>query len=251
MGNLTEEGRALRKTGIALNRTLRAEWLLEALRLASLDVENQQAKEMLTELLKKEISGEESIRKSLRYLNAIWLSPSKELEGLRNNALEVYKGAKGKKEYAGLCYFMLMATYPFVREVNAICGRLIRLQGEVKMEQIKRRAAEMFGENTHSMRSTRNAVSVIHSLGILTSGEAKGSYAAGSHHETLSTAYSAFCIEALLRSYGASKLLKRQEIESHPALFAFNSSGMLDAALNESRFIISRESVSEEIVQLR
>lgn len=119
------------------------------------------------------------------------------------------------------------------------------------MEQIKRRAAEMFGENTHSMRSTRNTVSVIHSLGILASGEAQGSYVEGRHHETLSTAYAAFCIEALLRSYGPGKLLKRHEIESHPALFAFSASGMLDVALNDGRFIISRESVSEEVVGLR
>lgn len=239
------------KTGIALNRTLRADWLFEALRLASLEVENSQAKEILTELLKREISGEESIRKSLRYLKAIWLSPSKELEGLRNDALVVYRGARGQKEYAGLCYFMLMATYPFVREISEICGRLIRLQGEVKMEQIKRRAAEMFGENVHSMRSTRYTVAAMHSLGILVSWEAKGSYAPGRHQETLSTAYSAFCIEALLRSYGPGKLLKRHEIESHPALFAFSASGMLDVALNDGRFIISRESVSEELVGLR
>lgn len=252
MGKLKEEGHALSKTGIALNRTLRAEWLFEALRLASLEVENSQATEMLTELLKREISGEESIRKSLRYLNAIWLSPSKQLEGLRNDALVVYKGAKGKKEYAGLCYFMLMATYPFVREVSEICGRLIRLQGEVKMEQIKRRASEKFGQNTHSIRSTRNTVSVIHSLGILETGNLKGSYTAGNYRETLSTPYAAFCIEALLRSYGTSKtFLKRQEIESHQALFAYDGSQLLDAALNDRRFVVSRESISEDIVGIR
>lgn len=239
------------KTGIALNRTLRAEWLYEALRLASLEVENQQAKGMLTDLLKREISGEESIRKSLRYLNAIWLSPSNILESLRDNALVAYKGTKGHKEYAGLCYFMLIATYPFVREISAICGRLIRLQGEVKMEQIKRRAAEMFGENAHLLRSTRHTVSVIHSLGILASGEAKGSYVASSQQETRSNAYAAFCIEALLRSYGAGKLLKRQEIESHPALFAFKPGQLLDAALMDGRFIVTRESISEELVGIR
>ena len=79
------------QSNITLNRNLKATWLCEALRLAASGVETPVAVAQLEELLRVDISGVYSIKKSLRYLRQIWLEPNAQLLSLRDEALELYK----------------------------------------------------------------------------------------------------------------------------------------------------------------
>lgn len=239
------------QSNITLNRNLKAAWLCEALRLAANGVDADTAVSQLEELLRNDISGAESIRKSLRYLRQIWLTPSPEFLPLRNEALELYRQRPTVECARTLSFFILMAKYPFLREVAEICGRLLRLQGDVKTEQIKRRIMELHGEREPVLRSARYAVSIMADLGVLSLGAQRGIYGTGSLSTYPDSRFAAFCLESFMSSVPGKKHFRRTDISNHPALFAIDSRSLLDTALLDPRFSISRESVSEEMISIQ
>jgi len=48
----------------------------------------------------------------------------------------------------------------------------------------------------------------------------------------------------------SKKHFRRTDLSNHPALFAVDARSLLDTALTDSRFTISRESLSEEMISL-
>lgn len=238
----------MRPSNITLNRNLKAAWLCEALRLAAGDIDLDAAVSQLENTLRDDISGAESIRKSIRYLRQIWLVPSAELLPLRNEALEIYRERPTDECARTLSFFILMAKYPFMREVVEVCGRLLRLQGSIKTEQIKRRIMEIHGEREPVLRSARYAVSIMADLGVLSKGEKKGIYESGELAVYPDSRFAAFCLSALMASVPGKAHFRRSDISGHLALFAVDAHALLDSALTDPRFVISRESISEEMI---
>lgn len=240
----------MKQSNITLNRNLKAAWLSEALRLAANNVDLDEAVRQLEDVLRADIAGAESIRKSIRYLRQIWLVPSADFISLRDEALDLYRQRPSEECARTLSFFMMMAKYPFLREVAEVCGRLLRLQGSVKTEQIKRRIMEIHGEREPVLRSARYAVSIMSDLGVLSKGSKKGIYVAGALVVYPDTRFAAFCLSALFASMPDKTHFRRSDISGHAALFAVDAHALLDSALSDQRFAISRESVSEELVSL-
>jgi len=233
---------------VTLNRNLRANWLTESLRLRATGVPAEDAIEQIDNLIATEIQGVESRRKSLRYLRQLWLSPHPTLERLQKEAFELYRNDPRNETARNLSFFMLLAVYPFAREVAEVCGQLFRLQGSVKTEQIKRKIVAKHGEREPVLRSTRYAISIFSDLGILKSEAQRGTYLAGKRNGGISNT-AAFSLEALFISTGKSSI-SRSDLDLHPALFAFDSSSLVAAAISDQRFTLSRESMSREMVTL-
>jgi hypothetical protein len=148
-----------------------------------------------------------------------------------------------------LSYFMLIAIYPFAREVAEVCGQLNRLQGTVKTEQIKRKIAAIHGEREAVLRSTRYTLGIIAELGLLKPTKVRGVYSAGtialSGHQ-----FTAFALSALLCSLDRKYGIGRSELEGNPGLFAFDAHALIEAAIHDRRFVISRESMSRVIISI-
>ncbi len=239
----------MHRTKITFNRTIRASWLCEALRLKADGLEDAEATSRLKELMAADVSGEESLRKSLRYLRRIWMNPHEDLIPLKDEGLGLYRKNPSPDTATTLSFFMLIATYPFVREVGEVCGRLYRLQGSVKSEQIKRKIAAMYGEREPVFRSARYAISLLADFGLLKTTSRKGTYDAGKT-EIKNPGVAAFAIEAFMRSLSKEAGIRRSELENHPGFFAFNPHTLTELALLDQRFSVSRESISTEVISL-
>lgn len=234
---------------VTLNRSLKASWLVTALRLRASGCDLEHAKAELEVLLENDIKGKESIRKSLRYLRQVWLEPHPIHGALQDEAVSLYRDEPTLQNACMLSYFMLIAIYPFAREVAEVCGQLNRLQGTVKTEQIKRKIAGIHGEREAVLRSARYAVGIIAELGLLKSTTIRGIYEA--EKLTVSGSQSAaFALSGLLCSMGRKSGVGRSELEGHPGLFAFDGHALVDAAIHDRRFRISRESMSREIISM-
>ena len=179
--------------GVTLNRSLKASWLITALRLRASGCELEHAKAELEALLENEIKGKESIRKSLRYLRQVWLEPHPVHGALQEEAIALYRESTTYENACELSYFMLIAIYPFAREVAEACGQLNRLQGTVKTEQIKRKISAIYGEREQVLRSARCVVFIFVELGILQATGSKGIYSAAKT-KLSSHQFSAFAI---------------------------------------------------------
>ena len=237
----------MERTKITFNRTLRASWLCEALRLKADGLEDAEATSRLKDWMAGEVSGEESLRKSLRYLRRIWMIPQEDLISLKDEGIRLYLKDPSSATATTLSFFMLIATYPFVREVGEVCGRLHRLQGSVKSEQIKRKMAALHGEREPVFRSTRYAISLLADFGLLKPTSRRGIYHAGKT-EIKNPEIAAFVLAAFIRSLSKGDAIRRPELESHPGLFAFNPQNLIELALLDPRFSVSRESISTEII---
>jgi len=232
---------------VTLNRSLKASWIVAALRLRASSSDLETAKAELEALIGQDIQGKESIRKSLRYLRQLWLEPHPEHGDLQNEAIGLYKEHPTFGNACFLSYFMLITIYPFAREVAEVCGQLNRLQGTVKTEQIKRKIAGIHGEREQVLRSARCVVFAFVELGMLQTADKKGVYFAA---KVALNGYrsAAFALNALLCSLGGKSDVGRSELEGHPGFFAFDAHALVEQAIHDRKFIISRESMSREII---
>ncbi len=245
-----EEGRQVTpRLHITLNRALRAAWLYEALRLSAEGLPTSDAMTKLEGMLARDVSGKESVRKSLRYLRQVWLEPREELTYLRDNGISLYRRSPSEDTARTLSFYMLLATYPFFREVAEVCGKLHRLQGSVKSEQIKRKIAGYYGEKEPVTRSTRYAISLLADLGVLEGQSIRGIYKPGKESR-MDAGMAAFALAALMDSLSVEHGISRSRLEQQPCLFAFDAHQLVMLALRDSRFSISRESLNKEIVTL-
>lgn len=238
----------MKSQSVTLNRNLRASWLIEALRLRANEVDGRDAVRQLDELISKEIQGVESRRKSLRYLRQLWLEPHSELESLQREACSIYRNNPQGPMARSLSFFMLLAVYPFAREVAETCGQLFRLQGTAKTEQIKRKVVARHGDREHILRSVRNTVSIFSDLGFLAPTAERGSYTVGKpgiNEERIAP----YALEAIFRSIGRQQI-SRSDLDVQAALFAYDSHALVAAAISDPRFALSRESYSRELVSL-
>lgn len=233
---------------VTLNRNLRAAWLGEALKLRANGVDSADAAKQIDARIALDIQGAESRRKSLRYLRQLWLEPHPKLEKLQQEAFELYRSDPREETARALSFFMLMAVYPFAREVAEACGQLFRLQGTIKTEQIKRKIVARHGEREPVLRSTRYAISIFADLGLLRPSGPRGTYEIGKIQVSESS-LSAYSLEALFESTGKSQM-SRSDLNVHPALFAFDSHAIVASAISDTRFGLSRQSMSRELIDL-
>jgi hypothetical protein len=237
-------------TSISLNRSLKANWMIQALRLRSEGVDPVVAAERMTLLLAQDIRGSESIRKSLRYLRRIWIDGHPDLDYLQEQGCKIYLQNPSDTKARILCFFMLLAVYPFAREVAEACGQLFRIQGSVKMEQIKRKIGFRYGDREPVARSTRYAIAAFNDLSMLRTSHSRGIYVVEKQC-SLDTSTASFAIQSLFASFGNRQSISRHDLENQPALFAFNASDVVESALSTRNFTLSRESLTREMVTIQ
>lgn len=236
------------KGSVTLNRRLKASWLIEALRLRAEGSSPEEARARLEAMLSEDIGGKESVRKSLRYLRQVWLEPHPVYGKLQAEGVDLYRQQPTVERARFLSFFMLLAIYPFAREVAEACGQLFRLQGTIKAEQIKRKIIAKRGQRESILRSTRYAISIFSDLGILRRSGTRGTYAIGKLSISESS-LSAYSLEAIFESVGKSQI-SRSDLNIHPALFAFDSQWIITSAISDPRFNLSKQSLSREYVDL-
>lgn len=238
------------KGSITLNRRLKTSWLIEALRLRAENRAPEEARARLEAMLSENTEGKESVRKSLRYLRQVWLEPHPVYGKLQAEGIDVFRAQSTAECGRFLSFFMLLTIYPFAREVAEVCGQLFRLQGTFKSEQVKRKIVATHGQREPVVRSARYAVSLFLDLGVLQTNGTKGIYTSGNLAFGNASA-ATFALDALLKSLKAERGIGRNELEYHSSLFALKGHDLIEQALNDPRFVVSRESVSKELISLR
>src|SRR5260370_31581777 len=74
---------------------------------------------------------------------------------------------------------MLIETYPFFSTVSEHIGRLLRLQDQCSMDQLKRRSREDLGQRDTVSYAVTRVVRTLVDWGLLTKSQKKGAYSPG------------------------------------------------------------------------
>ena len=101
-----------------------------------------------------------------------------ELEPLRADAVRLFQSSCDAEKDRVLSWGLAAACYPFLQEVAATIGRMLRVQPEMKLEQLLRKLTESFGEKETVRRSGRYSLGLIQDLGFVHRTKKAGCYSA-------------------------------------------------------------------------
>jgi hypothetical protein len=134
----------------------------------------------LEQLLEGKVAGAgpHSARgKTMTVLLHIWVLVPDALIPLRDDGLAMLRDRSGRDRLP-LHWGMCVATYPFFRDVAAITGRLLSLQGTAALSQVVRRMGESWGERSKLIRAVQRVVRSFVEWGILVETDERGIFSA-------------------------------------------------------------------------
>lgn len=234
---------------IAFNRRLRSIWLEEGLRLRAEGVDEVQWLERMEDLVRVDNKGKDSIQKSMRYLRHIWSDTSGE-DPLRTDAIRLYKEAPNHEAAQVLSWGMAIATYPFLNEVAATVGRMLKVQPELKLEQLLRKLSETHGEKESVRRSARYSLGLIHDLGFVRRTESFGCYELTPTRRIAPHSIASWFVQAWFRTMSNDGLVDRATMNDAPSLAFFDAPALIASGLQQGVLEAQRLSYNQEFLKL-
>lgn len=234
---------------IAFNRRLRASWLREGLRLLADGTDGPQWIERMEDLVKESNSGKDSIAKSMRYLRHVWIEKG-DADALRADAIDLYRSGPSEKSSVVLSWGMAIATYPFLNDVASTIGRMLRVQPEVKLEQLLRKLTETYGERETVRRSGRYALGVISDFGFVEHTKSAGCYHLGKQLKPEHANHSGWLVRAWFTATGGPSVIDRVVMSGSPGLAFFDSATLISDAIEVGVLVPERLSFSQDVLRL-
>jgi hypothetical protein len=203
----------------------------------------------MEDLVRESNSGKDSIKKSLRYLRHVWIEAGSN-ESLRSEAIETYRAHPSETGSILLSWGMAIATYPFLNDVASTIGRMLRVQPNVKLEQILRKLVETYGERETVRRSGRYALGLMTDFGFVNHGGGAGCYVLGQPVTSDSAAVSGCLIRAWFVATGSSSVIDRMVMAGAPSLGFFDASNLISGSIETNVLVAERLSFSQDVLRL-
>ena len=241
---------------VGFDRKIRSEWLDETARLAAQGLALSDIRQRLEAALAGQVAGEgpHSARgKTRTVLLRIWVTVPDGAEPLRDEGLAVV--ANGMPlDLRPLHWGMCLATHPFFRDVAAITGRLLSLQGSVALSAVTRRVTEAWGARSTVLRASQRVVRSMVDWGALRETERRGVFRAGrrfriGHDARAASGLGGWLVEAALLASGRQSM-RMLSIARHPMLFSVQWSPTPRDVMDRPRLELLREGAGEDVVGL-
>jgi hypothetical protein len=203
----------------------------------------------MEDLVRETNSGKDSIAKSMRYLRHVWIEPGNN-DALRTAAIEIYCSRPSEKSSILISWGMAIATYPFLNEVASTMGRMIRVQPEVKLEQLLRKLTETYGERETVRRSGRYALGTITDYGFVQHAGSAGCYILGHPIKSDSGAVSGWLVRAWFAATGSPAVIDRVVMAGSPSLAYFDAASLIADCIENGVLIPERLSFSQDVLRL-
>ena len=238
---------------VGFDRKIRASWLDATARLAAEGLSPSAIRDRLDDALEGQVSGEgpHSARgKTRTVLFRVWVTVPDRVVPLRDDALAVV-GGDSAPDLRPLHWGMCLSTHPFFRDVAAITGRLVSLQGYVALAMVTRRIVERWGARSTVLRASQRVVRSMVEWGALVETERRGFFCSG---PTIAVRQGGPCagwlLEAALLASGRQSM-RFGSLLRHPMLFPFRNVATARDAMARPRLELFREGAGEEVVGLK
>jgi hypothetical protein len=236
--------------GVGFDRKIRLAWLDAVAGWTASDMRDAEIRAKLDLLLEGEVKGKEARKKTKTVLLRTWLLPLERLRALRDQGLSLLARTKDSERLA-LHWGMVCATHPVVWETASVIGRLLRLQGEASLSQVRTRIVETYGERSTVVRASQRILRSFADWKVLEEGPKRGVYRARGTRCLEDAEVIAWLIEASLLSSGQETRVLPTLLAS-PSLFPFDISlSGKEFSDSNSRIALYRQGRNEELVSLR
>lgn len=236
--------------GVGFDRKIRMAWLEAVAEWTASGMPDAEIRAKLDLLLEGEVKGREARKKTKTVLLRTWLLPSEALRALRDQGLSLLARTEDSERLA-LHWGMVCASHQVVWETAAVIGRLLRLQSEASLAQVRARIVETYGERSTVVRASQRILRSFADWKVLEEMPERGVYRAGRIQRLEDPEVIAWLIEASLLSSGQEARVLPTLLAS-PSLFAFDivlsGKEFLDS---NSRIALYRQGRSEELVSLQ
>jgi len=131
---------------------IRNDWLDATVSFYIKSCELESVKNELNSLIEPECPKNEARRKTIDVLTRTWIRIPTELESLQQQALTFYDEIAPRHRLI-LHWGMLLATFPFFRDICFHIGSLAKIHENVKTTQIRKRMIENWSQRTTMIRA--------------------------------------------------------------------------------------------------
>lgn len=232
---------------IGFDRRLDKEWLDTAASLTMAGLSGSEVRQQLQKLLETS-QGVKAAQNTLTVIGRLWWLAPPELAPMQARALKLLQDATPDERVA-IYWSLCLAVYPLFLDTAWLTGRLLSLQGEVRLQQVELRVKELWGERGAIPRAVQRIVRSMVQWGVLLDTNRHGVYQPAPSigvNEDLA----ALLIEGLLRGQKDGSLLG-QQLHFHPALFPFEVAIRPYDLRRRPQFEVLRQGVDVEYVTLR
>jgi hypothetical protein len=231
-----------RKIEIGFDRYFKRAWVDYCFNLMASGTDPKQVRELFLEFLMEELPGKDARRKTFTVINRIWVSPSMELEHLRDDALK-------EKPDMIVHWVMCIAAYPFFSAVAGITGRLLSMNDMIHKKQIVKRLYEKYGDREIVERAGRHVLRTLVELGVLNSIE-RGVYQKTKKIQIENRRVLPLIVEATIRT-NSRKIIPVKEIVQNFALFPFQLDRLSYEIIDNDRIEYARHGLDKEMYVLK
>ncbi len=236
--------------GVGFDRKIRLAWLEAVAGWTASGMPDAEIRAKLDLLLEGEVTGKEARKKTKTVLLRTWLLPSERLRALRDHGLSLLSRTSGSERLA-LHWGLVCANHPIVWETASLVGRLLRLQDEASLSQVRARIVETYGERSTVVRACQRILRSFSDWEVLEEMSEGGAYRVSGAQRLEDPEVIAWLIEASLLSSGQETRVLPTLLSS-PSLFPFDVSlAGKDFPDNNSRIALYRQGRNEELVSLR
>ena len=194
--------------------------------------------------------GAEANRKNRTVLTAVWLRHPDGQAAFHAMGLDLFTRLDPAQRIA-LHWGKCMATYPFFAFVAQHTGRLLRLQGDVTNNEVRRRVVAQYGDTERIRRSARHVTQTLHDWATITLVE-KGRYTPADPVPVSTPALESWLIEAYLHA-GQGPSGGPMDILANPVYFPFTFAPLNAAQLERAnpRLEVVQHGMSTDFITLR
>lgn len=236
--------------GVGFDRKIRLAWLEAVAGWTAAGMPEAGIRSTLDLLLEGEVKGKEAKKKTKTVLLRTWLLPSERLRALRDQGLSLLSRTNGPERLA-LHWGMVCASHPVVWETASMVGRLLRLQGEASLSQVRERIVETYGERSTVLRASQRILRSFSDWKVLEEASKRGVYRASGTQGLEDPEIICWLIEASLLSSGQETRVLPTLLAS-PSLFPFDISlSGKEFVDSNSRVVLYRQGRNEELVSLQ
>lgn len=236
---------------LGFDRQIKKVWLDITMELLAEGKSVKEIKEKQESFMAADLSGKIARRKTRLVISRMWLDDDPNLVVLRREALSIFEEnpeIDTRIFHWGLC----LAAYPFFRDIAAICGRLIALQGYFGVSQVHDRISKIWGERSTLTRASSRVIQTIRIWKLIESADKARAYtssektkvAVQEKHEA------AWLIHSLLMSRENGSI-SVDEIGKMPELFPFKINFGLDSLVGSKGIEISRQGLKASLISLK
>ncbi|MBI3958968.1 MAG: hypothetical protein HY328_09170 [Chloroflexi bacterium] len=228
---------------IGFDRFVSLTWLDKAVDIAYTEGSVDDLRSWLAE----RIEGPAALKKTNSVLTAIWLRSDPATAWLRNQALTIFPGIS-MEERIVLHWGMALTTYPLFRATASVMGRLLRLQGEFRTQDIRSRVLEQYGSIGTVPRAVNRIVQSVKDWGVIAYTDTH--YIPDRRLQIDNPSLLAWLLEACILT-SARDHWELTDLLQATELFPFDLSKTGHLAVRRSpRFVVTREGLDREIILL-